>query len=95
MMFKVYAKNITRPKGMRIIHATSSDLDEAVQDVLNYAMDVGMVDGSNLDAAYDKIYNYYEKNHVLNAGDWMITDAESIDDIVIPNMCGNDASLIF
>lgn len=104
MIFKVYANNVRVPQGMRIKEATKEDYDEAVKDVFRSADDSGLIDYVNADdeidfqkmeVLYDKIHAYFDENKVLEAGDYMIIETESANDITVPNMCGNDASIIF
>ena len=103
-LFKVWANNCVRPKGQRIIEAYESDLNEAMDRVYEDALEHGLVDdwdedgnldNEKLEAAYAKIRAYWEKNKSLEAGDWMIVEAESISDITVPNMCAGDAGIIF
>lgn len=104
MIFKVWANNCVRPKGQRIIEASKKDLEEAVERVFTDAENSGLInilteddeiDNDKMDAAYSKIYEFYEKNKSLDAGDWMIIEAESIYDVEVPNGCPGDASIIF
>lgn len=104
MLYKVWAQNCVRPKGMRINKATVEDLNKVFNDIYNAACNENLIDDiteegninqEELEKHYKMIEDYWEKNKTISAGDYMIVDVESQDDITIPNMCGADTSFIF
>lgn len=103
MLFKVYAKNIARPRGMRIVKVSKLELEAAIEDVFNCADNMGMldyivsdhIDYSKMEGYYDKIRDYFETNKFLDAGDYRIVETDDAAKIKVPNICGNDAFLIF
>lgn len=108
-MFKVYAQCCRTAKGKRIVEAFESDLKEAFDKIFDDAEEQGLVDvfdydedgepiesnDEKMEAAYDKIKSYWDENKSINVGDYMIVEAESIFDVIVPNMCGYDSSFIF
>ena len=104
MMFKVYAQNCVCAPGRRIIEVY--DIEPYIREVFNYALDMGILDlfrddepdeisDEKYDAAFCKIEEYWNRTKVLNCGDYYIIEVDSRDDVVIPSMCGNDATIIF
>lgn len=102
MIFKVWGQNCRVPKHIEI--ANDKDLPDAMDDIFNMANELSLIDiegengdadGKKIDAAYNEIEAFFEKNRYLGAGDYMIIEAESEDDISIPSMISNDANLIF
>ncbi len=104
MLFKVYAQNIVRPAGMRIMEADESDLKECFEEIFNEASnnelinilnDEEEVDDSKVDEAYRAIEKFWDSHHCISSGDYMIIEVESREEINIPSSCGNDAGIIF
>lgn len=104
MLFKVYAQNCVRPKGMRISPVDTKAIDEAVLDVVNTALNEGLVDCSDdegevdyakLNRIHERVWNYWLKHKNLSAGDWMIQEVDNINQVVVPSICSNDAHIIF
>lgn len=103
MLYKVYAKNCIRPKGMRIIEASKNDLENVYFQIIDEAVDFGSidifaddeVDDNKYSAAYEKCEEYFKAHNKISAGDYMIVNAESLEEISIPNVCYSDASNIF
>lgn len=106
MLYKVWAQNCIRPKGRRIIKAYEDDLQEVFDKIFDEAEEAGLIDVFNDDdsvesddakvcEAYDKIKSWWEECKEISPGGYMIVDVESIEDIIIPNVCYNDAGIIF
>lgn len=109
MLFKVWAQNCVRPKGMRIIEVFESDLKQEFDKIFDEACDIKLidpfvydedgdmvqVDDEKTSEAYSKIEAYWNKNKEISSGDYMIIEAESKFDIEIPNVCYGDTSIIF
>lgn len=103
MLYKVYAQNCRAAK--RISKATEDDLNHVIDRVYDRASEAGLIndmteDGEEIDydkmeKYYDQIRAYFDKNKNISAGDYMIVDVESMDDIAIPNACYGDESFIF
>lgn len=103
MLYKVYAQNCRAAK--RISKATEDDLNHVIDRVYDRASEAGLIndmteDGEEIDydkmeKYYDQIRAYFDKNKNISAGDYMIVDVESMDDITIPNACYGDESFIF
>lgn len=103
MLYKVYAQNCRVAK--RISKATQEDLNKVVDEVYNSASESGLIDDmtedgeeidvDKMDAYYNQIWAYWEKNKSLSAGDYMIIDVDDYNDICIPNACFGDEGLIF
>jgi hypothetical protein len=103
MLYKVYAQNCVCAK--RISKATEDDLNHVIDRVYDRASEAGLIndmteDGEEIDfdkmeKYYDQIRAYFDKNKNISAGDYMIVDVESMDDITIPNACYGDESFIF
>lgn len=106
MLYKVWAQNCVRPKGMRIVEATQEDLNEVFDKIYNLASESNLIDDSldedeneiehtKVEKYYGMIKDYWEKNKSISAGDYMIVDVEDKNDIQIPNACYGDESFIF
>ena len=104
MLFKVYAQDITRPAGMRIMEADESDLKGCFEEIfdeannnewINILNDEEEVDDSKVDEAYHAIEQYWDTHHCISPGDYMIIEVESREEINIPGSCASDASFIF
>ena len=104
MMFKVYAQNCVCAPGNRITEV--NNIEPYIREVFDYASNMGIVDlcdnnnpdeisDEKYDAALCKIEEYWNRTKVLNCGDYYIVQVDSRDDVVIPSMCGNDATIIF
>ena len=104
MLFKVYAQNCVRPKGMRIIESNQNDLDQVMKEIMDEALNNEYIDLLNEDGdiddekysnAYEMIKEYWNDNKCISSGDYEIIEVESRDDVAIPNVCYSDASIIF
>lgn len=104
MLFKVYARNCSCAK--RISEVTEKDLRNVIDDVLDLALEHGILDiTSNNDPdeiddvkeqqAYKKIWDYWNEYKHISAGDYEIVEKESIFDVQVPNVCYGDDSIIF
>lgn len=103
MLFKVYAQNCVRPKGMRIIEASQDALNEVYSKLVDEAINSDAIDvftddeldDNKYSAAIDKCEIYFKVHKSISAGDYEIVNVKSIEDISIPNVCYSDASIIF
>ena len=101
MIIKVYGRNCITSK--RISHANQKDLNEGIDDVLNDAVNMGLIEFPKDDDQVNKIWEdasnkvveYWEKYKQLCCGDYMLIDVDSINDVSIPDMVGSDSSIIF
>ena len=104
MLFKVYAQNVTRPIGMRIMEVGKDELKKCLEEIFNEAndnewidilTDEDEVDDAKIDEAYHAIEKYWDTHHCISPGDYMIVEVENREDIEIPNVCYSDTSIIF
>lgn len=101
MIVKIYGRNVVKPK--HILPADQNDLNDAVYDLLNEAIDMGLINfpeddnqaNKMLEVAADKVFDYYDKYKQLCCGDYMLVEVNSINDVSIPDMVGSDVSFIF
>lgn len=101
MIWKVYAQNVIRPKGMAITEVNSDrefkeELETAVMDfldVFNYSSFEDS-EGDISDEMFDDIYNavfelieeHWNKYKYLDMGDYMLTEKDEMPNR--PNSCG-------
>ena len=104
MLFRVWANCSGRRK--KIEEIDQRDLDEAVNEVFDDAMENDMIDifrdndpnetdYTKMKKAFDKIWDWWEDTQFLYVGDYMIVEKDSIDEVHIPDMCGYNTSIIF
>lgn len=109
MLYKVWAQNCVRPKGMRIVEATESDLQKVFDEIFDQACEENLIEPYILDedgdfeqmddwkvsAAYEQIKKWWDDCKTISSGDYMIVEAESRFDVEIPNACYGDTNMIF
>lgn len=102
MLYKVWARCCTRKK--YIEDAKIDDLNDAFERIFDDAINSNLIDIFTSDdeidiekeeEAFNKISEYFEKNKMINCGDWMIVETDDKWGINIPNMCGYDSNIIF
>ena len=102
MLYKVWAACCTRKK--YIEDAKIDDLNDAFERIFDDAINSNLIDIFTSDdeidiekeeEAFNKISEYFEKNKMINCGDWMIVETDDKLGINIPNMCGYDSNIIF
>lgn len=96
-IYKVYAQCVTRVAGRAIIEINPSDLREEIDNLVSGYFNNTNTDflgEDNLDKAYeviaDLLDDYWEKNKILECGDYEIIEADEIPRR--PNMCGDTTS---
>lgn len=106
MIWKVYAQNVVRPRGMAIIGMNSNEdfvtvLEMAVMDFLDVFDYSSFKDseGDFSDETFDNIHNavfelfeeHWNKYKYLDMGDYMLIEKDEMPDR--PNKCGCSTSL--
>ena len=96
MLVKVYAKCC------RVAHYIQEVDQEALIDTIQEVFDdaaerniINTTDDQLIEKYLTEIHEYFNKNKCISAGDYMIMEVDSLDDVTIPNCLGWDTQFIF
>lgn len=87
MYYRVYAQNCKAVEPIKEI--SENDLRDAIEVLINQAMEIDLVNPDNIDAAYDKALAHLEEIELLSCGDYCIVKQDTTP-TERPNMCGFD-----
>lgn len=90
MYFKVYAQNCQAAEPIKEI--AESDLNAAINELVNKAIDMDLVNPDNVSAAYQTAKVQLDEYEILNCGDYCIVAQDSVPQ-ERPTMCGFDTDI--
>lgn len=96
MLVKVYAKCCR--VNHHIQKVDQDDLIDAIQKIYDDAEErniINTVDDKLVEKYLTEIHEYFNRNKCISAGDYMIMEVDSLDEVTIPNCLGWDTEFIF
>lgn len=87
MYYKVYAQNCKAVEPIKEI--SENELRDAIEVLINQAMEIDLVGPDNIDAAYEIAKAQLEEYEILNCGDYCIVKQDDVPQ-ERPTMCGFD-----